>query len=642
MNIGALEAFEYISFDIFDTLVTRTYMKPVDLFRDLEATLMAEHENLAGFAQARITAELEARGTGNFQKEVTLDQIYSVLGRTLNLPDTQLESIKKRELTLEQVCIAVNNDAKRLLEHLRTRGKRILFLSDIYLPHDFMLQLLRERDLMQGGDLVYISSRIGKMKATGALYEHVLAENAIDPRKMCHIGDNTESDVRLPRKYGITSFHYDKVHASRYEAPPERDLFLSKLTAMSKLTRLSGCYPEGSGNKVIWNVTADVSAPMIFAFVNWTVQEARRQGIRSLYFLSRDGQIMYRIADLIIRRFYANELDARYLHVSRQSLLFPATTELNKEAYEWIMAPTSLRTPRIILRRINFLPEEAYHLLKKYGLHEMIDTHLDAEGVRRFRKLLPELWPALIARIGRYKANTIGYFHQEGLFRPGKLAVVDIGWSGTLQRSISRLMAMEGDNKPLAGFYFGLKNRKKHKESDCLYAWFTDYTAPRALDRETYIIPMTELFTAADHGGVVCHEYTDGRFVPVLKERINATGASWGVQVQQDAMLEYTKAVLSLGRGVVEDNRASDIDFFEENYRRFLLSPTYEEADTYGMYMIAEDQNESYHVPLARGYSCLELLKLAITGRGRHHNEWQQGAIGLTECFLKGALKRMA
>ena len=53
-------------------------------------------------------------------------------------------------------------------------------------------------------------------------------------------------------------------------------------------------------------------------------------------------------------------------------------TALNNEAFEWILAPTALLTPRIILKRINFTPDEFSDLLKKYGFsnnESVMDLH---------------------------------------------------------------------------------------------------------------------------------------------------------------------------------------------------------------------------------------------------------------------------
>lgn len=640
MNPAVIDGYEYVSFDIFDTLVTRTFTRPKDVFRDMEARLVGDHPGLAGFARARIEAELDCRKKDDFRSEVTLQEIYAELARRLGLDDGMRARLQQLELELEQACIVVNRDAQRLLERARGGSGKILFLSDIYLPHEFIRGLLDEHGLIRDGDRLYVSSQIGKMKASGGLFEHVLQENAIEPRRMCHIGDNPQSDVGMPSRLGIAALHYDTVHASRTAPPPEDNLPLSRIAALSKLTRLAGHYPAGSDESVIWNVTADVSAPLVFAFVNWTLQQARAQGIRRLYFLARDGQIMHRIAARIIERHYRDEIEARYLYVSRQSLLFPATRELDRETLEWIMAPTALLTVRIVLRRINFRPEEVYHLLHRHQLHEDIDRHLDEAQRKRLRQLLREMWPLIAGRAREYRRNTIGYFRQEGLFADGRLAVVDIGWSGTLQRSISRLLEMHGDSRPVAGFYFGLKNRKKHKESDSLHAWFTDHRDPRALDRKTYIVPMTELFTAADHGGVIRHDYRDGRYHPVLRDSRNPTGLQWGVAVQQEAMLAYTDHALRIERQELEDSSGKYIGYFERNYERLLLDPGYDEARVYGGYMDAEDQNEAYHVPLAAGYSCLGLLRVALTRRWRHHNEWRQGSFRLTRCFLKKAFVR--
>jgi len=640
MNVAALDNYEYISFDIFDTLVTRTYTRPADVFREMEARLVDDHPGLAGFARARIAAELESRRKGNFSREVTLEEIYAELASRLEPAAGMLEQLRQLELSLEKACIVVNEDARRLLGRLRDNGKKILFLSDIYLPDDFIREILVEHDLLRDEDSLYVSSQTGKMKSSGGLFEHVLQENAITPHRLCHIGDNPESDVSMPARHGIASLHYNSVHASRYLAPPENNTLLSKIAALSKLTRLADKHAAGTDERVIWNVTADVSAPMIFAFVNWTIQQARERGIHRLYYLARDGQVMHRIATRIIDRFYRGEIEARYLYVSRQSLLFPATRKPDRETFEWIMAPTALLTLRIVLNRINFGPEEIYHLLCKYRLQDLIDSHLDEPARKRTRQLLQHMWPLIQGRARDYRRNTIGYFRQEGLFDPGSQAVVDIGWSGTLQRSISRLLGMQGDDRPVAGFYFGLKNRKKHKESDSLHAWFTDCRSPRALDKKTYIIPMTELFTAADHGGVWRHEYRDGSYIPVLRDSRNRSGLHWGVRVQQEAMLAYTEKALHMGREALENSSGRYLGFFERNYEKLLLDPTHDEARVYGGYMDAEDQNEAYHVPLAAKYSCFGLLRLALTRRWRHHNEWRQGSFRLTRCFLKKALVR--
>ena len=66
-----IDSHEIISFDIFDTLLLRPYVKPTDLFLHLEKLL-----NKEGFAQARIEAEQKARKKHSDKEDITIDEIY--------------------------------------------------------------------------------------------------------------------------------------------------------------------------------------------------------------------------------------------------------------------------------------------------------------------------------------------------------------------------------------------------------------------------------------------------------------------------------------------------------------------------------------------------------------------------------------
>ncbi len=73
MNIEKLQEkidrFDYVSFDVFDTLLLRPYAKPTDLFQHMES-----NEGISGFAKARVSAEGNTRSKEC--PEVTLEEIY--------------------------------------------------------------------------------------------------------------------------------------------------------------------------------------------------------------------------------------------------------------------------------------------------------------------------------------------------------------------------------------------------------------------------------------------------------------------------------------------------------------------------------------------------------------------------------------
>ena len=639
INTKYLSQFDVVSFDIFDTLITRNYIDAKDLFYDMQNQLRDDKYN--DFAQIRIKAELECRRQDGFQKEVTLDEIYKFM---LNesyidkLTSSDINMLTKMELDLEKSNLYANQEMNVLVEELQKNNKKVILISDIYLPKDFIINLLNDLGFHFKNENIYLSSEYKVMKSNKKLFELVLEDLNIQPKKMCHIGDNKISDVDNPKSLSINALHYSNCIANRYEKQENHQSIIhSMLRGLSRRNRLANPYKDTLHKSTIWETTSNVSAPLMVGYTLWCLQKAKELKLDRVYFCSRDGQILYKIAQELMSKLDF-DIKISYLYVSRQSLLFPSVKNIDKESLEWIMAPTALLTPSIILKRVNVLPEEIYHILAQYGFHDKLDTHIPHAQRGKFRSLLKEIESLIVSRANKYKKNTKSYLKQEGLY-DSKFAIVDIGWSGTLQRSISQFLSEDGYGETVHGLYFGIKRRKKHKESDQLHGWFTDYEAPRELDKKTYIIPMTELFTAALHGGVHSHVNSGDRYEAKLLKPINDTGIAWGVEVQHESMINFASNLASSPNFLDTFLKDQKIDYLEENYERFILNPTYDEAKAYGEYEDAEDQNESYYRKLAQPYTLLERFKIRKDRNFKHHhNEWKEGALQLTPFKFKNLM----
>src|SRR5690606_20498235 len=92
-------SYSTISSDIFDTLITRGYANPVDVFAEVEKRLVdAGFERTEGLAQQSETAEQRApkkHSTGRGDEDISLDDIYAELP-TLNTYFNQWEEAKAR------------------------------------------------------------------------------------------------------------------------------------------------------------------------------------------------------------------------------------------------------------------------------------------------------------------------------------------------------------------------------------------------------------------------------------------------------------------------------------------------------------------------------------------------------------------
>lgn len=202
-----LKDYEIISFDLFDTLLFRPVMKPTDLF-----VFVGEKLGVADFKELRIEAEREARRQAiksRHQSEVTIEEIYAVLAPRINIP---LEQGVSTEIETELLVCYGNAKMREIWQKLLRDKKRIIVVTDMYLPRVVLTELL-EKNGFGGFERLFISNEVAKSKADGKLYATVKKELGFGKGKlpehtMIHIGDNVRSDYRNAKKNGIPALLY--------------------------------------------------------------------------------------------------------------------------------------------------------------------------------------------------------------------------------------------------------------------------------------------------------------------------------------------------------------------------------------------------------------------------------------------------
>ena len=115
--------FDAVAFDVFDTLIKRDVAVPTGLFR-----LMGDD-----FYAARIRAEREARAAQS--GEVTLAEIYA--RPCLARYDAAAEC------AAELAACAANKPVLDAVQTLKKQGKKLYYISDMYLPQTQIDAMLR-------------------------------------------------------------------------------------------------------------------------------------------------------------------------------------------------------------------------------------------------------------------------------------------------------------------------------------------------------------------------------------------------------------------------------------------------------------------------------------------------------------------
>ena len=276
---------EVISFDIFDTLLLRPYLRPTDLFVHLEKI-----SQLPNFAQRRITAERVAREKHNDLEDINLDEIYAELsGKDV--------ALKEQELALERQTLSPNPFIQTLFNYAKEHGKRIIITSDMYLPEAFLTQVLNEKGF-HGFEKLYVSNGPRKLKGSGTLYHYIQQELQLDPSRILHIGDNKRSDVRRAQKAGWHALYYPAQQTLFFKKYPRFKKFWQEHPSFeaSVILGVLILYHFSSSNKPYFeNFGYEIGGPTAYGFARWIEKEAVRSNVESLFFVARDGYTLHKV-----------------------------------------------------------------------------------------------------------------------------------------------------------------------------------------------------------------------------------------------------------------------------------------------------------------------------------------------------------
>ena len=426
--IDKLKNYDYISFDIFDTLIFRPFSKPTDVFY-----LLGEKLSFMDFKRLRMEAEWKARQLcfeKNKHYEITLDDIWDVLSKETGIDK---ETGMQAEIDLEVNMCYGNPFMKQVFDALVEMGKHVMIISDMYIPNDSMKKILDKNDI-KGYKKLYVSCDYGKNKAGGDLYEYVKDELKLagDVSKIwAHIGDNYNSDVENAQKKHISTYHYPNINDNndRYRA--------------SDMTPIIGGAYRGIVNEHLYNGLNEFSMEYEYGYVygglfvlgycSFIHDYYVKNNIDKLFFLSRDGDILKQAYDYL----YPNDV-TEYVYWSRRS-----ATKLmaNHNKYDYYR--------RFIHHKANgeYTIES---VLKSMELDSVIDVLLDTTELRlsdkltsssasKLQKMLDNNWDKVLKAYENEEIGAKKYF-EDLVAGCKKICAIDIGWAGSGAISMSYLL----------------------------------------------------------------------------------------------------------------------------------------------------------------------------------------------------------
>lgn len=516
---AVLEA-EVVSFDVFDTLIERPLAQPSDLFKIVERKIKSEFEgiSLTDFSRMRMEAEQISKARlAEGVEDVTLDNIYDTVFDLSGLDRATVDRIKRLELDVERSLLTARPIGKAIYNFAVKCRKKIIYASDMYLPHEFIKEALEANGYAVSQNL-YLSCAIGKKKRTGSMFGYILDDLQIDKEGLVHFGDNAIGDERIPKELGIRAYRIaravDKMRAhASYKGVFEygsgqRSLEESVFIYLIARRLFDNPFsPPSSGG--LFDGSPFVLGyaglgPCVADFALWLNRRVKANKNDGLFFIARDGKIINEIYDILFPESCAK---TNYIFGSRL-LLRKSFPPSRLDVYSAI-GPVMGQKPSVLLKR--WYDWEAVNPAAD-------EPAVDDISVLKAHEIISGEVPFIQKRNDANQETFRRYASKVGINDCANPAIVEIGYAGTIQEGYQRATGVN-----IGGYYFVLFDTALARVSDQLpmEGYVSSFSA-RSRIRHSISNNgfLYETLFCSDEGTIVGLNERDGVFTALREDNI--------------------------------------------------------------------------------------------------------------------------
>lgn len=589
-----LKEVEVVSFDFFDTLMSRKVPHPKDIFWILgkkiqAAQLFAFDITPERFQALRIQAEERARQEGS-SREISIVDIYSQFPS--GFFTHSIDEIIALEIQTESDFLFPVIEMKEAMELAHRRGKKIIIVSDIYLSKQHLETFWAHHTPAIKID--YFVSSEHKTGKSEKLFDHVIKKLKKPAGSILHIGDNYISDVQTPAIKGMKScfiphgsstfwniYNLEQAASAPSEArfdPSSGDLAITTLRCKAMLHSS----PTQADNVSFMQYGTQVLGPVIAPFIHWVRSASIASDVDIVMPLMREGHMIHKLISSY------SDIVSQPAYLSRRVLFQAGLIHADRDIL------SSLRFGNLEASINDYLELIGLYANDVPNLQGKTSTSLNDDKI--FDDLLDEITtsPTLIssirARAMSIRQGVVSHFKtliQRNGSLPKKVALVDVGWNGTIQKLLARILEEEKIDVSLIGLYMMTTPTVNDLAFQGILAkgFYVDGGAPHAdflsLSRTLEIF---EQCCSPAHGSVLRHDIRTGE--PVLKpdlipsnQRTDIEDVQEGIILFHELYRKYVQADLSVGVLSAIGEKIRPI------LRRAMLAPTQQEALLFSSWM---------------------------------------------------------
>ena len=453
------------SFDIFDTLFSRKVLDPTGIFYYVKEKMIEDGGFSPAFAQrypkVRHTAEMNVREyyaksvqlRGDERVEISFDEIFDRIQSVYGLTDGQIEKLKAWELEAELDNVVPLPEQINKVKELLSNNETVVLISDMYLPKDFIQKLLFKADPVLPGLPLFLSNEYGVLKTSQMLYFEVYKsfQPYYDFKKWIHYGDNDNADKVQARKFGIKARKIQKVEFNPIQSQLARKLgtYDGYLVAAMQARMCRELYSDHD------QFVASFISLCFVPYVDWVLRDAERRGYETLYFISRDGYHLKRIADEIIAA-RGLKFKTKFIYASRRTWRIPSFVhEVDDSFWEDYGSFGNIASKDKLLSAMD-LTEEKFRELFPYIDIDNIDftNRAEMKSIREIFKDSAEYRAYLLETAAKERVLVNGYLKQE-IDPKERFAFVEYYGRGYTQDCLVNLWRdITGDDEAKIYFYY--------------------------------------------------------------------------------------------------------------------------------------------------------------------------------------------
>lgn len=454
--------YDIVSFDIFDTLILRPFAKSSDLFM-----LLAGYYKNVDFHKLRIKAEADMRQINQLYKGNREITIYDIYEHMKSYSDIDVRSGVDLEFYMELELCYANPYMQTLFSMLKAAGRRIIAISNMYYPHDMMIQLLEKCGYAEFEE-IFISCDYQANKESGHLYA-IVEKKVVKGASVIHIGDNDKLDICAPLEHGWDAHLYSNINT------------FGNSSIADEMSPLIGSAYQGIIKGHLFNGLNQYTPAYEFGFLyggifavgfcHWIHRYCKDNQIEKILFLAEDGDTLKKIYDMLY-----SDIASEYIFFSRKVSLRIA---INTQRYYFFESEIL----RVVQSGEEMLSvEQCLDLLKVNFLAPMLERYdLDAAQLLgnenkatcdRFLDMLMDNFDKIIESTENENEAARQYI-SSFITKNTKIAIVDIGWRGSSCISLKTLIE---DQWNMNCKVFGLVAAICKSESECCVNQLMDRT----------------------------------------------------------------------------------------------------------------------------------------------------------------------